>query len=385
MQTRAIHNEISDLLTKYPAVALIGPRSSGKTTLARLFSDRHFDLERRGEDLKVDLQWEEITESRDPVILDEAQEYPYVFSRLRGAIDNDRKRYGRFLLPCSAVSPHLIKRVPQSLAGRLAVVELTPLLLEEVGTEKVNDLWLYGGYPEGGILQNGGYPGWQRNYLSLMAQRDLPNWGLPASRQVTQKLFSLLAADNGREWNASETGKRLGVSYHTANSYLLYLEGAFLIRRLQPFYTGTGKRLSKRSKVYWRDSGLLHSLLKIGGYDELAGHSAAAASWEGFVIEQILGALNTAGVMFDAFHLRADTKRRIDLILKFGRELWAVNTKLTTSPSPADLNLLDKAADLVNADRRILITQHREFIEGKGKVVCDLGGFLEYVKKVFDG
>ena len=385
MITRDIQGRIDKLLSRYPAVALLGPRQSGKTTLARTLSEHYFDLEQEEDRVRLDVGWGEITGDRNLVILDEAQEYHEVFPRLRGAIDADRKRFGRFLL-LGSVSPRLMKQVSESLAGRLAVVELTSLLLEEVGAEKVNDLWLYGGYPDGGILSGGNdYPDWQKSYLRLLAQRDLPNWGLPASRQVTQKLFLLLAAGHGGAWNASGIGAELGLTYHTVNSYLDYLEGSFLIQRLQPFYANIGKSLRKRPKVYWRDSGLLHSLLNIGSYDELVGHSAAGLSWEGFVIEQILNSLNTAGVSHNAYYFRTNDRREIDLVLQFGRELWAIEIKLTTSPSLDDFNRLGKAADLIKADRRIFITQHREFIEGEGRVACDLGGFLGYVKGVFGG
>ena len=151
-------------------------------------------------------------------------------------------------------------QVSESLAGRLSVIELTPLLWSELTSDRQRQrLWLFGGYPDGGVLNGKKFPIWQRDYLNLLAQRDLPNWGLTAPAQTTQRLLRMLAAVHGQEWNASQLRKSLALSYHTVNGYLDYLEGAFLIRRLPAYHANIRKRLVKRPKVYWRDSGLLHA------------------------------------------------------------------------------------------------------------------------------
>ena len=139
------------------------------------------------------------------------------------------------------------------------------------------------------------FPQWQLDYLTLLTQRDLPNWGLPAVHRTTDRLLRLLAAAHGQEWNASQIGKSLALSYHTVNSYLDYLEGAFLIRRLNAFHGNLRKRLVKRPKVYWRDSGLLHALLNVGDAETLLRQPWVGVSWEGFVIDQALTALQHAG------------------------------------------------------------------------------------------
>lgn len=375
MINRHIMAAINEALEKYPAVALLGPRQCGKTTTAQEMGGHYFDLEQPDELARLDWQWDDITRGEKLVILDEAQTYPELFPRLRGAIDKRRRQRGRFML-LGSVSPLLMKRVEQSLAGRLAVVELSPLMLGEVGASRIKNLWLRGGYPDGGILKGGDFPKWQKYYLRVLANRDLPNWGLPATPQTTAKLFASLAAGHGGIWNASKIGARLGLSYHTINSYLDYLENAFLIRRLPPFFANTDKRLRKSPKVYWRDSGLLHALLGTSTHGDLTAHPRAGASWESFVIEQIISALTAAGESFDAFYLRHNDRLEADLVLRVAKKLWAIEIKLTTSPLAADFRKLDTAADLIGADRRALITQSKKIIEGKNKVACDLPAFL---------
>ncbi|MFQ5472507.1 MAG: ATP-binding protein [Dehalococcoidia bacterium] len=236
------------------AVAIVGPRQVGKTTLAKLFAGTYFDLEMDADRTRVDIMWDDLSKARGLVVLDEAQVHPAIFPRLRAAIDQQRKRNGRFLL-LGSVGPDLMRDVSESLAGRLSIVELTPFLLPELGSKRLRNLWLWGGFPDSGVLHSASYPTWARDYLTLLAQRDLPAWGLPAKPNVTLRLFRMLAAVHGQEWNASSVGSSLGVTYHTINSYVDYLEGAFLIRRLRPFHANLKKRLVKRPKVYWRDPG----------------------------------------------------------------------------------------------------------------------------------
>ena len=299
-------------LEQYPTVALVGPRQCGKTTLARSIGGRYFDLEREPDRLRLDLEWAEVARGHELVILDEAQAWPEVFPRLRGAIDADRGRNGRFLL-LGSVSPALMTQVPESLAGRLAVVELTPLLTSEVGGEEARGrLWLCGGFPDGGVLRGAGFPHWQHDHLDLLARRDLPDLGMSAPPRTTMRLFRMLAAAHAQEWNASQIGRGLALSYHTVNRYLDYLEGAFLIRRLPAYHANLRRRLVRRPKVYWRDSGLLHALLDVPDRDALLHQPWVGASWEGFVIDQVLGALQGTGCSIDAYHFRTSDRREID-------------------------------------------------------------------------
>lgn len=381
MLPRQIRQELLNRLAAYPAVALIGPRQCGKTTLGRSLGGVYFDLEQGSERLRLDLEWDDLVAGKDLVILDEAQSWPDVFPRLRGAIDWERKRNGRFLL-LGSVSPSLMVQVSESLAGRLSQVQLTPFLWTELKTQASRKrLWLRGGYPDGGVLEPARYPQWQLDYLALLAQRDLPAWGLAAKPQTTDRLLRIVAAVHGQIWNASQVGQSLGLSYQTVNSYLDYLAGAFLIRRLQPYQANIRKRLVKSPKVYWRDSGLLHALLNVPDYRGLLVQPWVGASWEGFVIEQALGELSSRGRNFEAYYFRTSDRHELDLVLDLGKERWAIEVKLTASPGPGDMGRLDKTADLIGASRRFLVSQTSRSIGDDERASCNLPGLIERLRQ----
>lgn len=363
-------------LASSAAVALTGPRQCGKTTLARLIGGAYFDLEQEQERLRLDLEWASRIAGRERLILDETQSWPQLFPRLRGAIDADPERKGRFLL-LGSVSPALMRQVSESLAGRLALVELTPLLLTELrAASSLDRLWLCGGFPDGGALGSSRFPQWQKDYAALLAQRDLPNWGLPAKPQMTARFLRMIAAVHGQIWNASQVGQSLGISYHTVNDYLDFLESAFLVRRLSPYLPNLRKRLVRSPKVYWRDPGLLHGLLNVGDRTDLLAQPWVGASWEGFVIEQALGTLGAVGALVEPYYLRTSDQYEIDLVLDFGRERWAVEVKLTSSPGPQDMARLDHAAGLIGASRRFLVSQTKSESGNERSLSCDLPAFL---------
>lgn len=348
---------VRELLRRSPAVALLGPRQSGKTTLAKSLGGRYFDLEQEEDRLRLDVEWDRLAAGRALVVLDEAQAHPALFPRLRGAIDRRRPRRGRYLL-LGSIAPNLMRRVSESLAGRLALCEISPLLAAELPAGREASLWLHGGFPEGGVLERARpFPGWQLDYLRLLAERDLPGWGLPARPHTTLRLLRMLAAVHGAAWNASEVGRSLGLSYHTVNSYADYLEGAYLIRRLPQFAGSLRKRLMRSPRLYWRDSGLLHALHGVRSWDGLLAQPWVGASWEGFVIAQALDLLAVTGRPHDAAYLRTSDGYEIDLLLELEGRRWAIEVKLTTAPGPADFDRLSRAADLVGAERRILVSR----------------------------
>ena len=380
MLDRRVRRELVKRLAVFPAVALVGPRQCGKTTLARSLGGAYFDLEQEPERLRADLEWDGL-DDQNLVIFDEAQAWPEVFSRLRGEIDRDRKRNGRFLL-LGSVTPSLMVHVSQSLAGRLSVMELTPLRWSELITKSSRErLWLCGGYPDGGVLKLGRYPQWQRDYLALLGQRDLPNWGLRSKPQTTERLMRMLAALHGQVWNASQVGQSLGLLYQTVNSYVDYLAGAFLIRRLPPYQVNIRKRLVKSPRIYWRDSGLLHALLNVPDERTLLAQPWVGASWEGFVIEQLIGELSSSGRAFEPYYFRTSDQYELDLIIDVGREAWAIEIKLTASPSPADMDRLNRTADMIGAARRFLVTRTSRPTGNAHRASCDLPSMIDRLRR----
>ena len=311
-------------------------------------------MEQESDRLRLELSWDSTVNSEELVIFDEAQCSEDLFPRLRGVIDEDRKRNGRFLL-LGSVSPALMNNIFDSLAGRLAIVELEPFNLREQNySQKMH--WLCGGYPDGGILKSGQFPRWQKDYLQLLAQRDLPEWGLPAKPSTTQRFMKMLAATHGNQWNASQLGKSLGLSYHTINEYLDFLEGAFLLRRLQPFSTNMIKRLVKSPKVYWRDSGLLHALMNVNDEDTLLSQPWVGNSWEGYVIQNIISFFNANGTSVEPYYLRTSDGYEIDLLFDLNGERWGIEIKLSALPKVDDLKRLQKIGKMVGCTHFALVT-----------------------------
>lgn len=373
-------NLIRQRLDKFPAVAILGPRQCGKTTLAKQIGGTYFDLEQEGSHAQLDALWNKLMAGRDLIILDEAQSAPALFPRLRGAIDEHRKRNGRFLL-LGSVSPALMKNVSESLAGRLAVVELSPFILPELPHNRMDDLWLFGGYPQGGILDKALFGPWQDSYLKVLIQRDLPAWGLPAKAKTTERLVRMLAALHGQTLNASQLGSALALDSKTIANYCDYLEGAFLIRRLQPYFANIHKRLVKSAKVFWRDSGLMHVLSGINNIEQLFSKPWVGHSWEGFVIEQTLETLAAVGKRAQPFFFRTSDGYELDLVLDWGDQRWAIEIKLTSNPSPDMIARLNKVADMIDATRRILVCRAARPIQNDTLLVANPTTWLKELVK----
>ena len=375
MRSRIYTRRVRETLRRFPAAAILGPRQSGKTTLAKRLGGLYFDMEAAGSAARLDAEWDALTRGRKLVVIDEVQHAPTVFTRLRGAIDADRKRNGRFLL-LGSVSPALMTNVAESLAGRLGLVRITPFILPELSAKRLDDLWLRGGYPDGGILATEMFPDWQAHYLDALVSRDLPEWGLPTRPQQTMRLLAMLAASHGQPLNASQIGASLALDHKTVLRHCDLLEGAFLIRRLPPFSSKVRKRIVKTPRVYWRDSGLLHALMNVAGLDQLYRQPWLGHSWEGFVIEQTLATLAAAGQRAQAFFFRTSDGYELDLLLDWGTDRWAVEVKLTSDPSTDMIGRLHRTADMVDASRRILVCRIRRSIENEKLLVTDLAGWL---------
>ena len=387
MPAREARSLIRRSLRGFPAVTLVGPRQCGKTTLAKALGGEYFDLEVESDRLRLDLEWPRLVEKRrgrspSRLILDEAQAHPAIFPRLRSAIDADRRRLGRFVL-LGSVSPSLMRSVGESLAGRMAVIELTPFLRGELVNDAMRSRhWLMGGFPDGGVRRPSAYPAWQSHYLRLVTERDLPELGMPSTPQTTQRLIRMLAALDGQQWNASELGRSMGINYQTAARYVDFIEGAFLVRRLPAFHANLRKRLVKSPKIHWRDTGLLHAMLGIRDERSLLSHPVAGPSWESYVVEQAVGLLLARGVRHEAFHFRSSDRYEIDLVLEAGSERWAIGIKLTSNPSPADFARLDRCAEMISATRRVLVSRTPSDAGDRRRLSCGLDRFLQELSKL---
>jgi len=363
-------------LRKFPVVILIGPRQCGKTTLARSLGGRYFDMETDSDATRLDAEWDSLAEGRDLVIIDEAHFAPEVFKRLRGTIDADRRRNGRYLL-LGSVSPALMRNVAESLAGRMGMVRISPLILPEMGDSRMDRLWLRGGFPDGGILGEEMYPEWQDAYLETLAARDLPNWGLPAKPRETLRLMAMLGATHGQALNASQLGSSLSMDAKTVLRYCDFLEEVFLIRRLTPFYSNIRKRLVKTPRVYWRDSGLLHALMGVDSRESLFRKPWLGQSWEGFVIEQSIATLEAVGRRFDAHFFRTSDGYELDLVIEVQEQRWAVEIKLTSNPGTETLRRLSKTAAMAGATKSFMVCRIKEPIVGGSLEVLPLGPWLK--------
>ena len=376
MIERIYRRQVQARLKRFPAVALIGPRQCGKTTLARQLGGVYFDMETAGSEARLDAEWDALVSGNRLIVIDEAQSAPAVFSRLRGTIDADRKRNGRFLL-LGSMAPALMKNVSESLAGRLGLVRMTPFLLPELRARQMDDLWLRGGYPDGGILVPTMYPQWQDSYLEMLAARDLPSWGLPAKPRQTMRLLAMLAASHGLPLNASQIGSSMALDHKTVLSHCDLLEGAFLIRRLQPYATNIRKRLVRTPRVLWRDTGLLHALMGVTDLEHLYGQPWLGQSWEGFVIEQTLGTLSVADRRATPYYFRTSDGYELDLVLDWGTDRWAIEIKLTSNPSSSMIERLNRTADLIAASRRVLVCRVARRIETEKLLVASLPVWLK--------
>jgi len=292
-----------------PVVALIGPRQSGKTTLARQFlasdSPLYFDLEDPVVASAFENPMSSLAALRGLVVIDEAQRCPQIFPVLRVLAD----RAGipaRFLILGSA-SPELSRQASESLAGRVEIIEMGGFHLEEVEAEKSHGLWLRGGFPRSFLAESElDSMEWRKQFVRTFLERDLAQLGFRMSPQVMGRFWTMLSHYHGQIWNSSEVGSSMGISHQSARVYLDALEQTFMVRRLLPWFVNVGKRLVKSPKVFFRDSGIFHALQGIGSEQALIAHPKLGASWEGFALEQILAKLRGEEAYFYAIHGGSD-------------------------------------------------------------------------------
>ena len=332
LKRRALLSQIRRALRRSRVVALIGPRQSGKTTLARQVvpsdSPRYFDLEEPMSLARLAEPMTALAPLRGVIVIDEVQRRPDLFQVLR--VLADRKPVpARFLILGSA-SPELLRQSSESLAGRVETITLPGFNLAEVGAGALNRHWLRGGFPRSFLARTQDDSlRWRREFVQTFLERDLPQLGVAIPAQALRRFWAMVAHYHGNIWNAAEPARSLGVSEPTVRRYLDLLTGVFMVRQLPPWHENLGKRQVKAPKVYVRDSGLLHALLGIRTDAELLQHPKCGASWEGYAVEETLKLVEPDDAYFWATHQGAELDL---LLLKDGRRL-GVEIKRTDAPT----------------------------------------------------
>lgn len=323
-----------EYLTIFPVIGILGPRQVGKTTLAKSLAKNraihYLDLESASDRQKLSDPVLYLANYSDKlVILDEIQNMPSLFNELRGIIDADR-RVGRFIILGSS-SPVLIKKSADSLAGRIGYIELSPISLTEIPIDSEQTLWNRGGFPLSFLgTSDRGSLIWRKNFIKTYVERDLGLLGLNAEPQTIERFWRMLANSHANLWNAESIGRSMGLTHPTVNRYLDFMEGAFLVRRLQPYFVNIPKRLVKSPKIYLRDSGILHAFKEVSHEITLADDPQVGASWEGFVIEQIINVVQDKA---QVFFYRTQQGAECDLMLEKNNEiLAAIEIKYSSVP-----------------------------------------------------
>jgi predicted AAA+ superfamily ATPase len=338
MIERRVHTELVRMINQYPAVALLGPRQVGKTTLALNVADSrpaiYLDLESPSDQAKLTEPELYLAEHEDKlVILDEVHRQPDLFETLRGLIDKGRRRgrgTGRFLLLGSA-SVDLLKQSGETLAGRISYLELAPFDVLELGEESIDPLWVRGGFPGSVLAEDDAISmRWRRDFIRTYLERDIPQFGVRIPAETVRRFWTMLAHSQGGILNAAQLARGIGVTGSTVAHYLDLLVDLLLVRRLQPWHRNVGKRLVKSPKIYIRDSGLVHALLGLASKEELLGHPIVGDSWEGFVIETLLG-VAPAGTEASFYRTLAGAEMDLVLALPGGR-LWTIEVKRGVAP-----------------------------------------------------
>lgn len=380
MIERKDKQHVLDLMEYFPIVGIVGPRQVGKTTLVKALARQ---LKRNS--IYIDLEYpEDQNKLTDPVlffeqnqeacfIIDEVQRMPGLFPILRSVIDRKREP-GRFILLGSA-SPELIRETSESLAGRIAYVEMSPFNFLEIQDRFSYDKhWFHGGFPNALLAPNPKLSNiWLQQFVQTYIERDLPLLGFSGSPQMTTRLWQMLAHYNGNLLNASSFANALSLSVPTVTRYLNFFEEAFLIRRLQPWAINAKKRLVKSPKIYIRDTGLLHYLAGITNFNSLLGNVLIGSSWENYVIEQICQLLPAD---YKAYFYRTQAGAEADLILARSiQPLCVIEIKYTSKPKISK-GLMNVILDMNTVNNFIITPLSDTYLINKHLTVISLANFL---------
>jgi uncharacterized protein len=324
---------VEQALAENPVCAILGPRQCGKTTLARQVAARRknahlFDLETSAARARLENPELVLSDLEGLVVIDEIQRRPALFETLRVLADRPGRRT-RFLVLGSA-SPSIVRGVSESLAGRVAFVDLSGFDLRETGPDSRRALWMRGGFPRSFLASTDASSlRWRANLIRTLVERDFPLLGIRVPPEILRRFWMMLAHTHAQIWNGAELARTLGVSEHTVRSYLDLLTGTYLVRQLQPWHENIGKRQVKSPKVYVRDSGLFHALLGIGSFPALEAHPKFGASWEGFALEQVLASAGPGEAYCWGTHAGAE----LDLLLVRKGRNYGVEFKVADAPA----------------------------------------------------
>lgn len=376
---RVLDEELDFGLDNFPVIAILGPRQCGKSFIAKQIAKKnpnaiYLDMESRIDLAKLEnpeLYFEKNSEKL--ICLDEIQRIPEIFPVLRSIVDKTN-RNGQILVLGSA-SPELLKQSSESLAGRIIYLYLTPFTAFEVyknNLYKQDEHWFKGGFPMSFFKQDKASNLWRENYIKTFVERDLFQFGFKTTSTNFFRFFQMLSHSHGQVLNLSKLGASLGISHNTISHYVDIFRETFLIRSLQPYYQNLKKRLIKSPKIYIRDSGILHSMLKIDSFNDLLGHPVLGFSWEGYCIEQILSTLKG----YDSYFYRTSSGAEIDLVLVKGEKKIAVEFKISPNPKP-DIGFWNSLKDLEIEEAYIICPISDSYPIHKTVEVMGLIQFLE--------
>jgi len=321
--------KIFKLLDIFPVTAILGARQCGKTTLARSINhDHYFDLENPVDMVRMENPQLALEDLNGLIVIDEIQRSPDLFPLIRYLVDNHPKQ--KYLILGSA-SRDLIRQSSETLAGRIAYYSLGGFRIQDVVTKNFKTLWIRGGFPNAftpvheapSIL-------WRQNFITTFLERDIPQLGINIPARTLRRFWTMLSHYHGQIINYSELGRSFGISDVTVRKYIDILEGTFMLRVLQPWYTNTGKRVVKRPKIYLKDSGIFHTLMNIDNFDQLVSHPKLGASFEGFALESICRQINKNDNEFYFYNVHSGSE--LDLFWQAKGKNWGVEFKYTDAP-----------------------------------------------------
>lgn len=372
-------------LTVFPAVAILGSRQCGKSTLVKMMSEKmtnflYLDLQNRDDLVKLNEPTLFFQNNKDKIIcFDEIQLFPELFSFLRSEIDRDR-RNGRFILLGSA-SRNIIQHTSESLAGRIGLIDLTPFVIDEICNEEdysLSKFWLRGGYPDSyNAMTDEASCLWRENFIRTYIERDIPQFGFQITAMQMLRLLIMCAHNQGQILNASKLGEALGVTHPTIKSHIDILEQTYILRTLRPYFSNTKKRLIKSPKIYIRDSGLLHQLLRITDFNSLLSNPIFGSSWEGLVVENVCSSLRNAEFSF----YRSSSGDEMDLVIQYANKTITIECKSSTAPQVT--KGFWNAIEEIKPDYTYIVAPiSGEYKLKENIIVCGLYDVLEKLKQI---